>query len=91
MARPAKHEEIHPRGMHRILSPFQQAAFNERFQRLCDFLDVIPHKGRQLLAGQERARVPMQENEQIKIAGVSQQRRLREKTRNFVRVDVGWT
>ena len=76
--------------MHRILRAFQQARLNERFERLGNFFDVVSHKGRKLFARQERVRVPMQENEQIKIAGISQKRRLREKTRNFVRADVGW-
>lgn len=86
--RAVKHKEIHPCGMHRILRAFQQARFKERFERLRDFFNVVSHKRRKLFARQERARMSVQEHEQIKVAGAAHYRRPSEDTYHVFRVAV---
>lgn len=90
MARTSEHQKIHSCSVHRILSSFEQANFDERFERFGNFLDVVSHKRRKLLTGQKRARMPVQEHEQIEVAGISHNRSPSEEARNFVPVGVRW-
>lgn len=90
MSGSVEHQEIHSCRMHGVLDSFKKFGFNERFQRPGNFLDVVSHKRCELFARQERARMPVQEHQQIEVAGASHYRRPAEETSNVLRVGVKW-
>ena len=65
------HQKIHAGGMFRIMKPLYKPCGKKGIQGFSDQLHVVSHKSRNLLARQERPRVPVQENQQIKITAVS--------------------
>lgn len=63
-------KKIQAGGMRRIMKTLYKPGSNEGIQSLRDQLHVASHKSGDLLAGQQRARMPVQENQQIEIAAV---------------------
>jgi hypothetical protein len=65
------HKKIHARSVRGIMEPLYKTGKNKGIQSFRNHLHVAAHKSGDLLAGQERPRVPVQENQQIEITAVS--------------------
>jgi hypothetical protein len=55
-------KKIQPSGVRRIMKPLYKPCGNKGIQGFSDQLHVASHKSSDLLAGQERSRMPVQEN-----------------------------
>jgi hypothetical protein len=88
--RAMEHQHVQPRRVHTVLSSFQQVSFNECFQRFGNRLHIVSHERRELFAGHEGARVPMQKQEQVEVAGVAYSGDLRKQTLKLVPVGARW-
>jgi hypothetical protein len=53
-------------------------------------LHIVSHERRELFAGHEGARVPMQKQEQVEVAGVAYSGDLRKQTLKLVPVGARW-
>lgn len=67
-------KKIQAGGAVRIMKALYKPGGNERIQGFSDQLHIAPHKSGDLSAGQECARMYVQENQQIEIAAVSDYR-----------------
>lgn len=88
--RAIEHEHVHPRRVHGILSSFQQVSFNEYFERLGNPLDIVSHECGKLFARQEGARVPMQKQKQVEVAGLTYSGSLTKETLNLLPFGARW-
>ena len=80
------HKKIHAGGVRRIVKPLDKSGPNKGIQSFSDQLHVASHKGRNLLAGQEGSRMPVQENQQIEITAVPDYRSAVEQPLNLLSV-----
>ena len=80
---PMDYENIHAGGVRRIMKPLYKPRGNKGIQGFSDQLHVASHKSGDLLAGQERSRMPVQENQQIEITAVSDYRSASEQLLNL--------
>jgi hypothetical protein len=67
----AEFQKVHARSVHRILGPLKEPPLHELLKRLGNLLHVVANESSDLFVGQKYARVPVQENEQIDVTGVS--------------------
>ena len=65
---------MHARGVRRTLNPFQNSRFGEGIEHFDDSPHVVADEFRKLFAGQQGARMPVQKDQQIQIAGIPNER-----------------
>ncbi len=86
-----ENQQVHARGVLGILRPLQKPGIDERIDRFCDLLHVVSHKRGELFVCQECARVSVQKQQQVEIAGTCYDRRANEQPLDVLRWIVGRT
>jgi hypothetical protein len=71
-------QRVHTCRAQAIFGSSQKPGLNERLNGFGDLLYVVSHKNREMLAGQECARMPMQKAQQIEFTGSAYERSARE-------------
>jgi hypothetical protein len=65
-------EDVHSPGSLLVEGPPQEAGADQQVKRSRDLLEVIADVGGELLAAQDNARMPREEEEQVQVASVTQ-------------------
>jgi hypothetical protein len=63
--RAVEHQNVHARGVTRVLCPLENSGIDERFDRSRDLFHLVSNKGGEPFVCQQRARMPMQKYQQI--------------------------